>query len=203
MAILGNQKALRLALFIDPLHQGHGFSCRGGFIEQGGIGQFHTGEVNHHLLKCQQYLQSALGNFRLVGRVGGIPARILQHVALDDGGHKGVVVPHTNAASEYPVLPGIALQLGEGFVLGKGSGQSERGLQPDLLWHGFIDQCVQGFRPQVPGHHLLLLRRWSDMAQVEFSGVFWRSTVIEVRHGVHDPCASLGLRALLAEWVRL
>jgi len=40
-----------------------------------------TRQIRHHRLKVQEALQPTLGNFGLVGSVGRVPPRILQHVA--------------------------------------------------------------------------------------------------------------------------
>ena len=62
---------------------GHRLGRGGGLVEQRGVGEVEAGQVHHHLLEVQQRLQPALADLGLVGRVGGVPARVLQHVALD------------------------------------------------------------------------------------------------------------------------
>ena len=100
---------LRQAVFIDIesigfvfLHRAlghrHGFGSGGAFVQQRGVGQFHTGKVDHHLLEVQQGFKTALGNFRLVRGVGGVPARIFQHVAQNHRRNNGVVVTQTDVA---------------------------------------------------------------------------------------------------------
>ena len=44
-----------------------------------------AGQVAHHGLEVEQRLEPALRDLRLVGRVGGVPGRVLQDVALDHG----------------------------------------------------------------------------------------------------------------------
>ena len=61
-------------------------------------------------LEGQQRFQSALGDLGLVGGVLGVPARVLEHVALDDRRDQGVVVPHADAGAQHPVLPGDLAQ---------------------------------------------------------------------------------------------
>jgi hypothetical protein len=56
-----------------------------GLVEQRGVGDRQPGQVRHHRLEVQQRLQPALADLGLVGRVGGVPGRVLQHVALDRG----------------------------------------------------------------------------------------------------------------------
>ncbi len=45
-----------------------------------------------HGLEVEQRLEAALGDLRLVGRVGGVPGRVLQHVAPDHRRRDGAVV---------------------------------------------------------------------------------------------------------------
>ncbi len=55
----------------DPLRHQHGFAAGGGAVIQRGIGHIHAGDQRHLGLEFKQVLQRALGDFRLVGRVGG------------------------------------------------------------------------------------------------------------------------------------
>src|SRR3546814_16437491 len=51
-----------------------------------------AGQVGDHGLEVEQGLEAPLGDLRLVGRVGGVPARVLEHVAPDHRrGHRAVV----------------------------------------------------------------------------------------------------------------
>ena len=92
VAALIDKKYIGLFGFADTLRQRHGFGCCSRFIQQGGVGQFHSGQIQDHLLIGQQGLQSTLGDFRLIGCVGGVPARIFQHIAQDYRGSHGVVI---------------------------------------------------------------------------------------------------------------
>ena len=47
-------------------------------------GRRSAGEVGHDGLEVEQRLEPALADLRLVRRVGGVPGRVLQHVAADD-----------------------------------------------------------------------------------------------------------------------
>ncbi len=49
-----------------------------------------AGEVTDQGLKIEQGFQTALGNFCLIGRVGGVPRGVFQNIALDNA---GVCVP--------------------------------------------------------------------------------------------------------------
>ena len=67
-----------------PAHQRHRLGGGGGLVEHGGAGDVETGEVGDHRLEVDQRLEPALADLGLVGRVGGVPGRVLQHGALDD-----------------------------------------------------------------------------------------------------------------------
>ncbi len=84
VAIVRDQEGGAAVFLVHPLQQGHGLGGGGAFVQHGGVGQVHAGQVEDHLLEGQQRFQSALRDFRLIGRVGGVPARVFQHIALDD-----------------------------------------------------------------------------------------------------------------------
>ena len=86
------------------LRHGHGLRRCGPFIQQGGIGHVHSGEIDHHALEVQQGLQPPLRDFSLVGRVGGVPAGILQDVALNYSRCDGPVItlPDKRLAQHIP-----------------------------------------------------------------------------------------------------
>src|SRR3546814_10104508 len=86
--LVGDEEGLRLG-FGNPLRHGHGLGRGRRLVEQRGVGDLEAGEVDHHLLEVQQHLEAALADLRLIGRVGGVPAGILQHAALDDAGQDG------------------------------------------------------------------------------------------------------------------
>jgi hypothetical protein len=77
---------------LQPVHHGHRFGCGGGFVEQRCIRDLHGGQIAHHRLKIQEPFEPALGDLGLIRGVRGVPARILQHVSLDDARRDAVVV---------------------------------------------------------------------------------------------------------------
>ena len=77
---------------IDPVQQGHRLGRRGRLVEHGRIGQGKAGQVGDHGLEVQERLEPTLGDLGLVGRVGGVPPRGLQHVAPDHRRGDRVVV---------------------------------------------------------------------------------------------------------------
>ena len=79
-----------VVVLADPFDQRHRLGGGRRLVKQRRIGDLESGEVADHGLEVQQGLEATLGDLRLIGRVGGVPARILEDVALD---HAGVIVP--------------------------------------------------------------------------------------------------------------
>ena len=109
-----------------PPGQGHGLGGRDRLVQHGRAGHRQPGQVLDHGLEVEQGLQAALGDLRLVRRVGGVPGRVLQHVAADHrGGHRAVVA-QADHRGEHLILVSQAAQLGQRLVLGQGPGQAQR-----------------------------------------------------------------------------
>ena len=80
-----------LRRFRHSLCHDHRLGGGGRLVQEGGIGEIETGEVHHHLLEVQECFQPALADLRLIGRIGGVPAR-----AFPEPGRKitlGMIVP--------------------------------------------------------------------------------------------------------------
>ena len=165
-----DQEAVGLGLGGAAGH-GHGFGGGSGFVEQRGVGDLQAGQVDHHLLEVHQRLEAALGDFSLIGRVGGVPARVFHDVAQDDLGRQGVVVAHADAGTGNHVLAGNGFQFGQGFVLALRGGQRQVCRQADSCGNGLVDQLVEagsadggqhlggfgGARPDVAPDELVVL----------------------------------------------
>jgi hypothetical protein len=74
----------------DALGHRHAFGGSGRFVEQRGVGDVEAGEVADHRLVVQQRLEAALGDLRLVGRVGRVPGGFSRMLRWMTG---GVMVP--------------------------------------------------------------------------------------------------------------
>ncbi len=106
----------------NAVRHGDGFGRRRRLVQQRGVGDRQAGEVGHHRLEVQQRFQPALRDLRLIRRVGGVPAGVLQHVAQDHRRGVGVVVAAADQAFRAAVvLRGQARQLGQhgGLVGGR------------------------------------------------------------------------------------
>ncbi len=91
VAVCVHEEGVRLGLR-HALAHGHGFGSSGRLIEKRSIGNIEAGQVADHRLEVQQRFKTALRDFRLVGRVGGVPGRIFKNIALDDRRRDGAVI---------------------------------------------------------------------------------------------------------------
>jgi hypothetical protein len=96
-----------------PMHQRHRLGSRGALVEHRRVGHLETGQVGHHRLKVQQRLQPALTDFRLVGRVGRVPGRVLQDVAEQHRRCVGVGIALADHRHRDRVRVGQRPQLGQ------------------------------------------------------------------------------------------
>ena len=96
----------RMARVASGEAHGHhdGFGGAGGAVVHGGVGDLHAGELADHGLELEDGLQGALGDLRLIGRVGGEPLAARDE-RIDD--HGAVVV--VGAGAEKDVIAGAVL----------------------------------------------------------------------------------------------
>ena len=182
VAVLVDEEAVALALGHAP-GQGHGLGRCGRLIEQRGIGQVETGEVDDHLLIVQQRFQPTLGDLRLIGGVGGVPARILQHVAQDHRRSDGAVVAHADQAGPELILLRIATQLGQRSLLVQRRWQIQLVLQADRRRHGLLDQLFATGQAQGVEHGLLFGLIRTEVAAQEGIGLLELGKARHIRHG--------------------
>ena len=101
------------------------------------------GQVGDHGLEVEQRLQPALGDLRLVGRVGGVPGRVLHDVAQDHRRGEGAVVAQADHRTEDPVAPGDVPQLGQHLGLRTRRRQVQALGEADGAGHSGLGQRVQ------------------------------------------------------------
>ncbi len=151
---------------------GHRFGRRGGFIQQRSVADFHASQVCHHLLEVEQRFQPTLRNFRLIRRVGGIPAGVFKQVAQNHRRRVRAVITQADAGFFDDVFAGDGAQLGQRGVLWQRRRQVEQLTAADVFRHGLVDQCRQRVRAD-DGEHLLyfsVIR--PDVAGDEFVALF-------------------------------
>ena len=148
----------------DGSTHGHSFGCGGRLIQQRGIGQGQPGQVRDHSLEIQERLQPPLCNFRLVGCVLGIPARVLQDIALNHRWGDAIVIAHADEGTKDLVPPRQGPQLGEHFLFAEGTAKRQTPPQANLRWHGSINQRIERLQAERRQHLLNIGVRRAQMA---------------------------------------
>jgi len=121
----------------------HGLGHSRRLIEQRGVGDRHGGELAHHGLEVEQRLQPPLRDLGLVGRVGGVPAGVLQHVAQDHRRGVGAVVALADQRFLDHVASGERAQLGDRPGLVDRRGKVHHLLRADRAGNGLVGQFTQ------------------------------------------------------------
>jgi hypothetical protein len=84
----------RVQLLLDrAVGERDGLRNGSGFVQQRGIRERQRRQLGDHGLEVEQRFQSSLADLRLVGRVCGVPGRVLEDVPLHHGRRDGGVVP--------------------------------------------------------------------------------------------------------------
>ncbi len=162
-----DEEDLRLALGGAP-DERHRLGRGGRLVQQRGVRHRQAGEVDHGLLEGEQGLEPALRDLGLVGRVGGVPARVLEHVALDHLRRVAGVVAGTDAVAPDFVFARDRAQLGQRLRLIQRRWQLERRALADRRWQRLVQQRRARGEPE-RGEHLALGRRIdAEVARLEF-----------------------------------
>ncbi len=168
--IVGNEEGRRFAL-AHAHRQRHGLGGRRGLVEHRSTGDGHAGQVAHHGLEVDQRFQPALGNLRLIRRIGGVPGRVFEYVAQDDSGRVRAVVALADTALEHLVLRGDAFQLGQRLRLGQHRRQRHGLAAHNVARHERLDQRAPRCGTNDREHVAFAVCLNADVAGDEFSGV--------------------------------
>ena len=95
MRIWINTEDVCLAAMCPECHR-HAFSRRCRLVKQRSVGNIHPGEFRHHRLIIENGFKAALRDFRLIGGVGRVPARIFKHISQDDRRRMAAIISHAN-----------------------------------------------------------------------------------------------------------
>ena len=147
-----------------PPGQRHGLHGRGCLVQQGGPGHRQRGQVLDEGLEGEQRLEPPLRDLRLVGGVGRVPGRVLQHVTADHRRGVRAVVAQPDHGAGDGVPGGQAAQLGERFRLGQRGRQAQRPRVADARGQGRPGQLAQRGVAGRREHPLLLGRGRPDVA---------------------------------------
>ncbi len=125
---------------------GHRLGGGGALVEERGAREGEAREVAHHRLEVEEGLEAPLRDLRLVGRVLRVPARVFEHVALDDGRRERPVVAHPEVRAEHPVLPRDGAEVREDAGLAARVGahlDGEGRVEADGGGDGLVDERVE------------------------------------------------------------
>ena len=139
MAVAVREEHRRVAVGDAPRH-GHGLGRRRGLIQERGVRDLHTAQVDDHLLEVQKRLEPALADLGLVGGISRVPARILQDIAPDHRRDDGTVIAHAQHRDEHPVAVAHAAQIAERLTLALGLGERERLGDADRCGYRLLDE---------------------------------------------------------------
>ncbi len=140
-------------------------------VEQRRIGDVEPCELGDQRLEIQQCFEPALADLGLVRRVGGVPGRILEHVAGDHRGSDGAGVSHADQA-RHPMVPtGDPPEAFEGIGLGDAGSEPERHVGADRVRHRLREQVVDRIDAEHPQHLGDVVGRRSDVAASELVGL--------------------------------
>ena len=165
MAIGVNEEGGRRG-FRNALAHRHGFGSRRRFIEQRCVGNIETGQIADHGLVVQQRLKAALADFRLIGRIGRVPGRVFQNIALDDRRRDGAVITLADQRGQNLVLVGRFTQAVERLAFGQRGTPGQRHLLADGGGDGGVDQCVEALIADNLQHLRHFRRRRPDVTPV-------------------------------------
>ena len=163
---VGDEEAVA-AVLRDTVAHVHGLGRRRRLVQQRRVGAVEPREVHHHGLEVEQRLQAALRNLRLIRGVGGVPARVLQDVALDDRRRDRVVVAEADHGARDAVAPGQLCQLPQHVALCAAFRKVRRDLRADRGRHGRIHQRVERLVAHGLQHGREILLARADMAADE------------------------------------
>jgi len=117
----------------------HRLGGRRPLVQQRGVGDLEAGQVAAHRLEVQQRLESALGDFGLIRRIMGVPARVLENVALEDRRGVGVVVAHPDERAMDVVALGQPRQLLDQVGLAIDVLDAQRAAVEDVVGDRLVD----------------------------------------------------------------
>ena len=140
-----NRQRLRVGVGIDaedrslcamrPKRHRHPLGGGSGFVKKRAVRDVHAGQLDHHRLEIEDRLETPLRNLRLVRGVGGIPGRVLQHIAENHRRCVAAVISHADERGADLVhrrkSPHFVKRLG----LGHGSRQIHLAMATDIARH--------------------------------------------------------------------
>ncbi len=141
-ACRGGRRSAATAAVDSATRHAHRLGGRRRLVEQRCVRHLEARQLGDRRLEVEQRFQPALADLRLVRRVGRVPRRVLEHVALDHAGRDGGVVAHPDQAGAGLVLGSDAAQRGEHLRLAARRREVER-LVTDRVGDRLVEQCLE------------------------------------------------------------
>jgi len=154
----------------DAARHGHGLGGGCCLVEQRGIREVHGREIGDHGLEIEHGFEAPLRDFRLVGRVGGVPAGIFEDVAADDRRGEAGGISHADVGGERGVVGDNSGQIFEGRFLRAGGGKVQRTVHPQTVRDTGLEKFLHRGKPESREHFARFRVRGSDMAFGEGGG---------------------------------
>ncbi len=148
------------------MRHGHRFRRGRRFVEQRSVCNVESRQIRNEGLKVEQCLEAALADFRLVGRIGRVPRRVLENVALDCRRHRSAVVALTDQRRQHAVLAGRFPQAIERTPFRQRFPEVDPLRLTDRLRNSRIDHCMQIGRANDGEHLGDFFRARTDVAAV-------------------------------------
>ena len=153
VTLLGDEeRAVRSGItFLQAVAHHHRLGGGGAFVEHRGVRNLERSEIGDEGLEIEQRLEAALRDFRLVRGVGGVPAGILEDVALNHRGRERLVVTEPDETAVDTIVRRHGAEFGQRCVLADGSGQLQ-GATPNLRRHRGVGQRIDRAEAQQLEH---------------------------------------------------
>jgi len=164
MAVGGDEEALARVVLAHVQAQRHGLGRGRALVEHRGVGDLQARELEHHRLVREQRLEPALADLGLVGRVLRVPARVLEHVALDHGRRDAVVVAQAEQRAPDLVLGRDACELAQRVALAGRRTRGERHAQAQRLRHGSVGELLERAQAEYGEHRREIALARADVA---------------------------------------
>ena len=154
-------------------YERHRLGGGGPLVEEGRVRGGQAGEVADHRLEVEECLEAALRDLGLVGRVGGVPRGVLEHVAPDHRWGDGAVVTQPDHRLGRAVLGRECPQRARCGFLVERSGEVERGGGPDSSGHGRRHQRLERVMAERAEHVGDVVLTGPDVAGDELAERAW------------------------------
>jgi hypothetical protein len=138
MRFAGKDDFLALVAVMAQRHA-DGLGNRRRLVQQRGGGHGQAGQFRDKCLEMKEKFKPSLADLRLVGRVGRIPGRILEQVALDDRRHVAAVIALADEALHHRVA-GHHRAVRQALRARLPGPAGRAPVEPDRRRHGFGDQ---------------------------------------------------------------